>query len=64
MVEFLVINVKMVCEQSKRYPEDKGLKLNDISNLLILIYICIVIILLFRRISNNIFKLGNNCIYL
>ena len=59
MVEFLVINVKMVCEQSKRYPEDKGLKLNDISNLLIFIYI-----LLFRRMSNNIFKLGNKCIYL
>ncbi len=60
MVEFLVINVKMVCEQSKRYPEDKGLKLNDISNLLIFIYISLP----FRRISNNIFKLGNNCIYL
>ena len=60
MVEFLVINVKMVCEQSKRYPEDKGLKLNDISNLLIFIYI----LLLFRRISNNIFKLGDNCTYL
>ena len=59
MVEFLVINVKMVCEQSKRCPEDKGLKLNDISNLLIFIYI-----LLFRRMSNNIFKLGNKCIYL
>ncbi len=60
MVEFLVINVKMVCEQSKRYPEDKGLKLNDISNLRIFIYI----LLLFRRISNNIFKFGNKCIYL
>lgn len=60
MVEFLVINVKMVCEQGKRYPEDKGLKLNDISNLLIFIYI----LLLFRRISNNIFKLGDNCTYL
>jgi len=54
MVEFLVTNVKMVCEHSKRYPEDKGLKLNDISNLLILIYICVVIILLlFRRISKD-----------
>ena len=60
MVEFLVINVKMVCEQSKRYPKDKGLKLNDISNLLIFIYI----LLLFRRISNNIFKFGNKCTYL
>lgn len=39
MVEFLVTNVKMVCEHSKRYPEDKGLKLNDISNLRIFIYI-------------------------
>ena len=58
MVEFLVINVKMVCEQSKKYSGDKGLKLNDISNLLIFIYI------LFRRISNNIFKLDNKCIYL
>ena len=58
MVEFLVTNVKIVCEQSKRYHGDKGLKLNDISNLLIFIYI------LFLRISNNIFKLDNKCIHL